>query len=79
MIPKKHFVSICLCDFGATLPLHSDFAKAFGVSGKIWTEVAMILFKLFCAITANQNNTKTLNVKISSTVIFNPETNLPNI
>lgn len=79
MIPKKHFVSICLCDFGATLPLHADFAKAFGVNGKIRTEVPIILSKLFCDVTANQNNTKTLNVKISSTVIINLETNLPNI
>ena len=79
MTLKKHFVSICLCDFGATLPLHADFSKAFGVNGKIWTEVTMILFKLFCAVTAKQNNTKTLNGKISSTVIINPGTNFPNI
>ena len=79
MTPNKDFVSICLYDFGATLTLHADFAKAFGVNGKIWTEVDMILFKLFCAVTSNQNSTKTLNVKISSTVIINLETKFPNI
>ena len=35
MTAKKHFVFICLYDFGATLTLHADFAKAFDVNGKI--------------------------------------------
>ena len=79
MTAKKHFVFICLYDFGATLTLHIDFAKSFGADGKIRTEMAIILSELFCDVTSNPNITNTVNSKIGSMVIFNIDRKCPNI